>query len=212
MITIAIVEDDVRAAALFKELIENEELQVSAIYYSAEEALSAVPYTLLPDIFLIDIGLPKMSGIDLTRCLKSRFPDVEIIIQTVFNDECKIFEAIKAGASGYLLKTSTRDEIIRAIREVKNGGSSLSGSVARKILCEVKKGETEKTASLSEPLTEREQEVLKKLVAGLSYKAIADHFQISIHTVNSHIRHIYRKMQVTSRSEITAKMLSQTVT
>lgn len=149
-----------------------------------------------------------MSGIELTGKLKSRFPRLEIIIQTIFEDETMIVNAIKAGASGYILKASTRDEILWALREVKNGGSYFSGIVARKILNELKTDKKAPSSNIAYSLTPREQEILVKLIAGSSYKAIASILNLSIHTINSHIRSIYEKQHVTSRGEATAKMMN----
>ena len=208
MITVAIVEDNLRAGALLKEFIESDEIHVVANYNSAEQALEQIPGLPLPDIALVDIGLPGMSGIELTEKLKSRFPRLEIIIQTIFEDETVIVDAIKAGASGYILKASTREEILWALREVTNGGSYLSGIVARKILDELKTDKKAPSSNIVSSLTSREQEILEKLIAGSSYKAIASSLNLSVHTVNSHIRSIYEKLQVTTRGEAAAKMMN----
>ena len=208
MITIAIVEDNLRAGTLLKEFIESDEIHVVALYNSAEQALDQIPQLPLPDLALVDIGLPGISGIELTGKLKSRFPRLEIIIQTVFEDETMIVNAIKAGASGYILKASNREEILWAINEVKNGGSYLSGIVARKVLDELKTNKKATSSSIASSLTSREHEILNKIISGSSYKAIASTLNLSIHTVNSHIRNIYEKLQVTTRGEATARMIN----
>ena len=207
MITLIIVEDNPRAAELFKELIErDEEFRVTGIYSSGEAALEAIPGLPLPDLALIDIGLPGISGIELTSKLKDRFPRLEIIIQTVFEEEAKIVEAIRAGASAYILKASTRDEVLWALREVKNKRSYLSGIVARKVIEELKKDRF--SSCKDNGITTREREILDKLISGASYKAIASELNLSIHTVNSHIRSIYEKLHVSSRGEAVAKMIT----
>lgn len=210
MIYVAIIEDNPTAAVLLKEYIESPDIRVTAVYPSGEEALALIPGIPLPDILLVDIGLPGISGIEVTRRLKEQFPDLEILIQTVFEDTASIVAAIKAGASGYILKASSRDEIIRAVMEVRKGESFLSGKIARKILQEFKNRETGaagETAHTDYALTAREEEILRELIRGTSYKQIADHLDISIHTVNNHIRKIYEKMRVNSRGEAVAKAM-----
>ena len=210
MVFIAIIEDNPVAADLLKEYIENGEIKVAAMYGSGEEALEAIPALPLPEVLLVDIGLPGMSGIKVTHLLKERFPELEILIQTVFEDTNTIVEAIKAGASGYILKASSREEIIQAVYAVKKGDSFLSGKIARKILQEFKSIEEKKTASDSQntySLTAREKEILNELIRGASYKEIASDLNISIHTVNNHIRKIYEKMRVHSRGEAVARAL-----
>jgi DNA-binding NarL/FixJ family response regulator len=208
MIKVTIVEDNPQAAALLTEIIEKSSMQVIARYASAEAVLedrSLVP----PDIFLVDIGLPGMSGIMLTRKLKTTYPHCEIVMQTVFEEAAQIIDAIKAGASGYLLKGAPREEIAAALLEVKKGGSYLSGPVARKVLNEFKSLSlrTIRSDDGKQELTIREKEVLERLVAGDSYKTIADRLGISIHTVNNHLRHIYEKLQVSSRAEVVSKFI-----
>jgi DNA-binding NarL/FixJ family response regulator len=210
MIFAAIIEDNPLAAELIREYIEGPEIRVNAIYRSGEEALEEIPQIPLPDILLVDIGLPGISGIEATRRLKDKFPDVEILIQTVFEDTASIIAAIKAGASGYILKASSRDEMIRAIMEVRRGGSFLSGRIARKILQEFKSLNDSKPVNVdlaSYSLTAREEEILRELIRGAAYKEIANRFEISIHTVNNHIRKIYEKMRVNSRGEAVAKAM-----
>ncbi|MDH4099865.1 MAG: response regulator transcription factor [Nitrospirota bacterium] len=217
MLHIAIVEDNTTASRLLKDYLESEELKVTAIYNSGEEALATIPTLPLPDVILMDIGLPNISGIEVTRRLKESYPQLEIVMQTVFEDCGNIMEAIKAGASGYLLKASSREEIISALLEVKKGGSFLTGKVARKVLREfqdqgageISAGADSKAAPAGRfGLSDREEEILKGLINGDSYKKIADDLCISVHTVNNHIRKIYEKMQVNSRGEAVAKAIN----
>jgi len=140
------------------------------------------------------------------------YPDLEIMIQTVFEDTSTIVSAIKAGASGYILKASTRDDITRAIMEVKKGGSFLSGKIARKIFQEFQSSDTTDAASIETfLLTAREEEILRELIRGATYKEIASRLDISIHTVNNHIRKIYEKLRVNSRGEAVARAIGSDV-
>ncbi len=218
MIFVALIEDDPVAAELLKDYLSGDEIKISCHYESAEKALERIPTLPLPDIILMDIGLPGLSGIEATRHLKQQFPHVEIVMLTTFEDSTSIMAAIHAGASGYLLKASSSTEIRDALQEVSRGGSFLSGRIARKVLDEFRLGDS-MTGSLNDPelkpaqpgthetLTIREQEILQRLVKGESYKLIADEFNISVHTVNNHIRKIYEKMQVHSRAEAVAKVI-----
>jgi DNA-binding NarL/FixJ family response regulator len=180
--------------------------------------MSSIPNLPLPDVILLDVGLPGVSGIEATEDLKSRFPDLEIIMLTTFEDTETIVRSIKAGASGYLLKASRAEEIRGAITQICRGGSTLSGSVARKLLQEFRNPTQGRDAGLDhlassdslESLTERERHILGLLIGGGSYKAIAADLDISVHTVNNHIRHIYKKLHVQSRSEAVAKSLGLT--
>ena len=136
MIHVAVVEDDPLAAELLTDYISTEDMKVVQHYPSAEQAIADIPRLPLPDVILMDIGLPGMDGIEATQKLKQRFDDLEILMLTTFEDTGTIVRAIKAGASGYMLKASRSHEICAAIREVKRGGSMLSGSVARKLVSE----------------------------------------------------------------------------
>jgi DNA-binding NarL/FixJ family response regulator len=209
MIHLIIVEDNPTAGKLLLDYIEGEEIHVHAIYTSGEEALKKIPTLPLPDVMLMDIGLPGISGIELTRRLKQRYPTIEIVVQTVYDDTDNIVEAIRAGASGYLLKASSREEIIHAILEAQRGGSFLTPKVARQLLCEfqqIGKAAVRPERFSASGLTEREEQILKRLVEGDAYKTIATQFRLSIHTVNTHIRKIYEKLQVHSRGEAVAKI------
>ncbi len=210
MLYITIVEDNRRARNLLKEYLEGKDVKVTAVYASGEEALKTIPTLPLPDVILMDIGLPDISGIEVTRRLKERYPNLEIVMQTVFEKTETIVEAIKAGASGYILKASPREEIIKALWDIKKGGSFLTSTIARKVLQEFQKsGYKDESAIEGFGLTEREDEILKALVKGTSYKEIAYNLDISIHTVNNHIRKIYEKLRVNSRGEAVARVTQQ---
>lgn len=158
-----------------------------------------------PDVILMDIDMPYVSGIEATRMVKKVYPEIEVMIFTVFEDRDKIFEALRAGATGYLLKKSSAAQIIESITGLANGGSPMSGEIARKVLEFFNSPAQKNTYTLSE----RESEVLKRLVAGDSYKMIADNCCISIGTVRSHINSIYRKLAVNSKSEAVVKAIKE---
>ena len=209
MVHLVIVEDNPTAGKLLLDYIEGEEIHVHALYTTGEEAMEKIPTLPLPDVILMDIGLPGISGIALTRRLKQRYPNIEVVVQTVYDDTDNIVEAIRAGASGYLLKASSREEIIHAIMEAQRGGSFLTPKVARQLLCEfqqIEKTEVQQEVFPKGGLTEREVQILKRLIEGDAYKTIASQFRLSIHTVNTHIRRIYEKLQVHSRGEAVAKV------
>ena len=158
-----------------------------------------------PDIVLMDIGLPSINGIEGVRAVKSNFENIQVIMFTVFEDDEKIFEAIRSGASGYLLKKIPPEEILEAIKELHEGGAPMSPSIARKVIqaFQVKPS----TVLEDHQLTAREKEILFALVDGLSYKKIAEKYFVSIHTVRSHISSIYEKLHVNSKSQAVAKVL-----
>jgi len=161
-----------------------------------------------PDIILMDLDMPEMSGIEATLLVKKDFPDVNIMIFTVFEDKDKIFEALCAGATGYLLKKTPSVQIIQAIEELYNGGSPISSGIARKVLEYFSKNVSpEKQKSYQ--LSQRELDILKRLVIGDSYKMVADACCISVGTVYSHINALYKKLQVNSKSEAVVKAMRE---
>jgi len=209
--TVVIVEDDALAAKILAEYIRGDEIIITGIYESAEIAIECIGKLPLPDIVLMDIGLPGMSGIEATSILKRQYPSLKIVVQSIFEDTETIMNAIKAGAEGYLLKASSRAEIHAALREVYAGGSPLSGKVASKILeqCRKKNCDTSGANKNEFGLTARELEILDELMQGKACKCIASDLSISLHTVNNHLRSIYEKMQVNSRSEVAAKFIQK---
>lgn len=210
MFHIAVVEDEPVIGKFLKKLLEGKGATVT-LYPSGEDILEKIQLP-LPDVVLMDINLSGISGIETTLLLKQRYPDLEIVVQTILEDTTTILEAIKAGASGYLLKASPAEEIISALEEVKRGGSFLTGKIARKMLGEFQKTETHQLQKEPLPifmLTTREEEILKELIQGASYKDIAARLAISHHTVNNHIRKIYEKLRVNSRAEAVAKAISE---
>ena len=160
-----------------------------------------------PDVIVMDIQMPGMDGIEGVRLIKERYPSACILMQTVFDDDTKVFDAIRAGASGYILKTANSDEMMKAIRDVHAGGSAMTPVIAFKVL-ELFRANAPADKQASDPgLSEREKDVLTLLVKGRSYKMIASELGISYHTVDSHIRHIYEKLHVGSGTEAVSKAI-----
>jgi len=158
-----------------------------------------------PDILLMDIGLPNISGIEGVRMVKNNFDDILILMFTVFEDDEKIFAAIKAGASGYLLKKTPPEEIIESIWQLYHGGAPMSPSIARRVI-NVFHSNSSKTIE-DYKLTAREKEILYSLVDGLSYNKIAEKYFVSLSTIRTHICNIYQKLHVNSKSQAVAKVL-----
>lgn len=164
-----------------------------------------------PDVVLMDIEMPGIDGIDLTRLITQKFESIKVLIQTVFDDNTKIFHALCAGASGYILKTDPPQKYLEAIAEVNNGGSFMNAAVARKTLSFF----TNRNIMLVAPedikynLTEREKEILHHLIESHSLKNIADTLFISLETVRTHIKHIYKKLHVANRTEAVMKAIQQ---
>jgi DNA-binding NarL/FixJ family response regulator len=175
-------------------------------YASAEEALARIPQD-QPDVVLMDINLGGMSGIECVRQLKPRMPATQIVMLTVFEDTDKIFSALAAGASGYLLKRLAPTKLLEAIREVHEGGSPMSAPIARKVVQSLQKQSARPDESAE--LSPREREVLNGLAEGRAYKQIADYLGVSIHTVRNYVRRIYEKLHVQSRTEAVAKFLTR---
>jgi DNA-binding NarL/FixJ family response regulator len=158
-----------------------------------------------PDIVLMDIDLPDISGIEGVRTIRNNFEKVQIMMFTVFEDEDKIFAAIRAGASGYLLKKATSPEITEAVKDLYEGGAPMSSSIARKV---IQAFQSPPSTSLADyQLTAREKEILFSLVDGLSYKKIGEKYFISLSTIRTHISNIYSKLHVHSKSQAVAKVL-----
>lgn len=159
-----------------------------------------------PDVVLMDIEMPGINGIEAVGMIKEEYPDMKILMETIFDDDEKIFNSICAGAEGYILKHTSPAEIMEAIKEIHEGGSPMTPSIANRVLKMVKQ-RPDTGSKESFDLTDREKEILMCLVKGMSYKMVADACFISIETVNVHIKNIYRKLQVHSKSEAVAKAI-----
>ena len=203
MILVVIVED-------IKEIREGLQLLIDSsdgfacyrTFSNAEAAIDELP-AICPDVVLMDINLPGMNGIEAVRKLKPECPATQFIMSTVYEDDDNIFESLKAGASGYLLKKTAPAKILDAITEVHTGGSPMSSQIARKVIASFQHKNSIDEADI---LTPKEKEILKALSKGLRYKEIADEMKISIETVRSHARKIYEKLQVQSRTEALNKV------
>lgn len=173
-------------------------------YRSMEEALENIPRA-VPDVVLSDIGLPGMNGIDGVRHLKQRFPDLLVLMLTVYDDDERIFDAMCAGACGYLLKNTPPARLLESLREVVTGGAPMSPEVARRVIALFREIRPPERADYH--LTPHETRLLKLFVQGHNYKTAAAELAVSVNTVNFHVRSIYDKLQVHSRSEAVAKAL-----
>jgi DNA-binding NarL/FixJ family response regulator len=206
MAVIGIVEDNKKIRDLIQRYLDmQDELECPVAVDSVEEMLDYLEKYDAPDVILMDIQLPGMSGIKGIGIIKQKYPDTEIIMLTVYHDSHKIFDSLVAGASGYLLKHTSLPEIKESIHTLLNGGAPMSPQLARKVIGHFSK--PNKKAYEDYGLTPREQDIINGLVDGLSYKLIADRFDISIDTVRAHIRNIYRKLHVNSKAEVIAKSL-----
>lgn len=209
-VTISIVEDnDKLRGTLAKMIARADGFKFASDYGSAEDALAGLP-KVKPDIVLMDINLPGMNGVECVRQLKTLLPATQVMMLTVYEDTDNIFNALAAGANGYMLKRTPAKELIEAIHEVKRGGSPMTTHIARKVVQSFQKsaGQQQAANELSE-LSEREQQVLDLLAQGLIYKEIADRLSISYETVHTYIRRIYEKLQVRTRTEAVAKFLQR---
>jgi DNA-binding NarL/FixJ family response regulator len=178
-------------------------------YPNCDNAIKNITVT-EPDVVLMDIEMPGITGIQAVKEIKQRFPHVKILMETIFEDDDKIFDSICAGAEGYILKSTAPVEILDAIKEIYEGGSPMTPSIANKVLKMV--GKTRSALVEEFDLTRREQEILNCLVEGMSYKMIADECTISMDTVNMHIKNVYKKLQVHSKSEAVIKAMKGKVT
>jgi DNA-binding NarL/FixJ family response regulator len=209
-IRVLVVEDQTKILRNQLKLLEGSpEIEIVGTALSGESALEELTRT-QPDVLLLDLGLPRMSGIDVTRQVKAARPNIEVLIFTIFDEEEKVLDAVRAGASGYLLKGTPADKIVEAIKEVHAGGTVIQPNLARRLLKHFRVGEEPlpQPASASareepaiKPLSEREKEILQLIAKGVSNSEAAKLLNLSKATIRTHLEHIYKKLEVTNRVE-----------
>ena len=206
-ISVSIVEDDAQVRGSLARLIDSSPgYRCVSRHGSAEDALLEIP-RVKPDVTLMDINLPGLNGVECVRRLKPQMPATQIIMLTVYQNTEHIFNALTAGATGYMLKQTPPAELLAAIKEVHAGGSPMSSHIARKIVQSFQQSVAASAEAAS--LSPREAEVLDLLAKGFLYKEIAESMKVSYATVHTHIRHVYEKLHVRSRTEAVAKHLGQ---
>jgi RNA polymerase sigma factor (sigma-70 family) len=204
-ITVSIVEDQEQLRnTLARVLNRADGFECVSTYGSAEAALEDLPGK-NPNVVLMDINLPGMNGVECVRKLKQAAPQIQVVMLTVYEDTENIFNALAAGASGYLLKRTSSAELLESLREVNRGGSPMTAHIARKVVQSFQKSAA--SVEATEDLSPREREVLDCLSQGFLYKEIAEKLGISYETVHTYIRRIYEKLQVRTRTEAVAKFL-----
>jgi DNA-binding NarL/FixJ family response regulator len=208
-ISVWLVEDNTRYSKTLAGLINRTEgLVCSKTYSNCEDAFNEIESSQSPDVILLDIGLPGMNGIEGISKFKSFFPDVQILILTVYDDNDNVFEALCAGATGYLLKDSSPAKIIDSIREVLAGGVPMNMKIAHKVL---EMFTHLKPKKVDYGLTEREKEILQLLTSGLTQQQISEKLFISFFTVNTHLKNIYAKLHVNSRASAVSKVFKENI-
>ena len=208
-LAVSIVEDNPQVRSSLAKLIDGAPgFRCVSRHGSAEDALVEIP-KVKPEVVLMDINLPGINGVECVRRLKPLLPKTQMIMLTVYQNTEHIFNALAAGATGYMLKQTPPAELLAAIKEVQTGGSPMSSHIARKIVQSFQQPVVAPSAEV-ENLSPREAEVLDLLAKGFLYKEIADQMKVSYATVHTHIRHIYEKLHVRSRTEAVAKHLGQT--
>lgn len=206
-ITVSIVDDNPQLRKSLSQLLNmTERLECIGMYANVDEAIRGVDAN-TPDVLLMDIEMPGRSGIEGTRVIKQRHSSVNVIMLTAFAGNERILESIIAGATGYLLKKTEPEKLIAAIIDIHNGGSVMTASVARTVLDLVRQPRAQSAESREDFFTDRERSVLELLMAGKSYHRIGEELFISVDTVRSHIRHIYEKLQVHTKSAAVAEAM-----
>lgn len=211
MITVVIVEDNKNIGQLLENTINSHDnYSCLARFENAETAIKGIP-DLLPDIVLMDIGLPQMNGIDAIKILKPLCPNVEFMMCTIYDEDENVFKALEAGANAYVLKRSGHEELLQAIKDLYEGGSPMSSDIARKVVQKLQQGVNKINVKELYGITKREEEILGYLAKGLLYKEIADALFISEKTMKKHIYNIYEKMHVNSKVEALNKYYGRSV-
>lgn len=207
-IKVAIFEDSKPLRESLQQLVDSREDMICTGAFADANKLLRNMEDANPDVVLMDINMPGTSGIEAVQVIKEKFPNVQILMQTVFEENDKVFAALCAGASGYMLKKTPPQKMIEAIHETYNGGAPMTPSIAVKVL-QMFRHQSIPAKNEFIDLSEREKEILGVLVKGKSYNAIAETCFISIDTVKTHIKHIYEKLHVHSKSEAVAKAIQQ---
>lgn len=207
--SLAIVEDEREVREGLRYLLGLDgRIRIAAAFGRAEELLAWLKENSAPDLVLMDIHLPGMSGIEATAVLRERYPSILVLILTVFEEEDKILDSIKAGAKGYILKNTKPEALLEQILSARAEGSPISPTVARRILEEIQRGGAYGNEN-DYDLTPREREVLRDIVDGLTYRELADKHHIANSTAKKHILHIYQKLNVSSKAEIVRKAIEE---
>jgi len=205
MISVAIIEDIEEIRVPIKEFLSNQKeflCEISAA--SVEEFFRKYNKDINPDVLLLDIGLPGISGISAIKVIKEKIPEIEIIMLTIHEEHDKIFRSLKAGASGYLLKSTPLALIKSSIIEASNGGAPMSPPIARKVIKFFDENKQQETES---PLTDREKEIVNYIVDGLNLRMIAENLFVTVDTIKYHCKNIYKKLQINSKGELIAKSI-----
>ena len=204
---VSIVDDDEPTRRILIEMIGGvPSLEFVSDYGSTAVALARLPSD-RPDVVLMDINMPELNGVECVKLLKPQMPDSQFLMLTIYESADHVFAALASGATGYLLKSTRRDELVAAIEQIVTGGSPMSSAIARKVVQSFTPGTT--VRAQLDALSPREQSVLDLLTRGYLYKEIAETLGVSVHTVSTHIRRIYEKLHVRSRSQAIAKYLSR---
>lgn len=212
MITVVVVEDNDSIREGLKILIDGTEGYKCLDAFSRAEPMLKTIKKLIPDVLLMDLGLPGMGGIEAIKKVKTLLPESTIIVLTIYEENDLVFDALCAGASGYLVKKTPPSKLLEAIKDAHEGGSPMSSHIARKVIAffQVKKTVSPHNDSKYD-LTAREKEILKRLVEGRNFKSIADSLYISLDTVRFHFRNIYKKLHVHSKSEAVIKAIKEKI-
>lgn len=207
MLRVVLADDHTMVRQGIRQFLEESgEIEVVAEAANGAEAVRRIEET-LPDVAVLDIQMPGASGIEVTRQVRARFPKVKILILTAYDDDPYVFALLRAGADGYILKTSSAEELVRAVRTVAAGQSTLAPEIARKVVAQLATGRPTTATEQAEPLTDREIEVLRLAARGLTNKAIGRELGISPRTVQGHLANIYGKLGVASRTEAVTEAL-----
>lgn len=206
MIKIAIAEDITKLAQALKEKIElGQEFKIVSISPNGKELIKKLEESHAVDVIIMDINMPEMDGVKATEIVTSRWPNIKVIMSTIFDDEQNIFDSVMAGASGYLLKDESPAKVHRSIYEAIEGGAPMSPMIAKKALSLVRNGMPKQVDEVDFELTKRELEVLEQIAKGLSYDQISDNLFISYGTARKHVENIYKKMKVHNKIEAIEK-------